>query len=160
MRIRRFKETDADAVSALIIQTMRTINTRDYPAEVMEDLITREQPDDILKKAQNTHFYVAEEDGRIIGCGAIGPFEDKENESSMYSVFTHCAFQGRGVGKAIMEALEHDPYFLGSDRTEIAASITGMEFYRKLGYTFTPGGEILDENSLYHMEKTHIRESE
>ena len=36
MHIRRFQESDAPEVSALIVRTLRVSNTRDYPPEQME----------------------------------------------------------------------------------------------------------------------------
>ena len=73
MNIRRFASGDAQAVSDVIITTLRISNTRDYPPDMMEELILHMQPEDILQRASWTHFYVAEDKGRIVGCGAIGP---------------------------------------------------------------------------------------
>ena len=139
MQIRRVGITDAPAISALIIKTMRISNTRDYSREDMEALILHQQPADILKKASWTHFYVAEEDGCIIGCGAIGPSEDMKDECRLFSIFVLPEWQGRGVGRAIVEALELDEFALRATRIEISASITGLEFYRKLGYDHKDG---------------------
>ena len=38
MDIRRLKEEDAKAVAELIVKTIRISNTKDYPAELMEEL--------------------------------------------------------------------------------------------------------------------------
>ena len=54
--IRRFTEEDAKAVSALIIRTIRISNVRDYPAELMEELVKTETPDHVLQRASWTHF--------------------------------------------------------------------------------------------------------
>ena len=74
MNIRRFKEEEAKEVSDLIRNTIRISNTKDYPLELMELLIETETPEHVLERASWTHFYVAEDEGRIVGCGAIGPF--------------------------------------------------------------------------------------
>ena len=73
MIIRRFREEDAQAVSELIITTIRISNTADYPADLMEELVKTQTPEHVLQRASWTHFYVAEEADRIVGCGAIGP---------------------------------------------------------------------------------------
>ena len=39
MTIRRLKDEDAQAVSELIIATIRISNVRDYPAKLMEEVI-------------------------------------------------------------------------------------------------------------------------
>ena len=153
MHIRRFQESDAPEVSALIVRTLRVSNTRDYPPEQMEALVKRMQPDDILGRASWTHFYVAVEGDAIIGCGAIGPYWDRTDESSLFTIFVLPEWQGRGVGRRIVETLEADEYALRARRIEIPASITGLEFYRRLGYTFKNGNEKVDEEGLYRLEK-------
>ena len=47
MEIERFRDEDAEEVSALIVHTLRTVNIRDYSGEYIEDLVRRMQPDDI-----------------------------------------------------------------------------------------------------------------
>ena len=58
MDIRRFQTNDAKEVSALIIKTLRISNTKDYPAELMEELVKYQQPENIIERAGWTHFYV------------------------------------------------------------------------------------------------------
>ena len=153
MIVRRLKEQDAPAVSELIITTIRISNVRDYPADLMEELIKTQTPEHVLERASWTHFYVAEEAGRIVGCGAIGPYWGKEDESSLFSIFVHPDYQGKGIGRAIVEALEQDEFALRAKRIEIPASITGLPFYRKMGYSFKDGKETVDEERLYRLEK-------
>ena len=153
MRIRRFTEQDAPAVSDLIVTTLRVSNTKDYPPDMMEELVLHMQPVDILQRASRAHFYVAEEEGRIIGCGAIGAYWGKENESILLTIFVLPECQGRGVGRKIVETLERDEYALRAKRIEIPASITGLPFYRKMGYDFKNGCAELDEEGVYRLEK-------
>ena len=77
MIIRRFLQTDSKEVSDLIIKTLREVNIKDYPKEYIENEVQRLQPNKILKRAEWTHFYVACDENKLVGCGAIGPYWDK-----------------------------------------------------------------------------------
>lgn len=65
MEIRRFKDEDAQAVSEVIRTTIRISNTKDYPAELMDELIASETPEAVLGRASWTHFYVALDEQRV-----------------------------------------------------------------------------------------------
>ena len=153
MNIRPFEERDAAAVSALIRNTIRVSNAKDYPAELLDALIGTETPEHVLERASWTHFYVAEEQGEIIGCGAIGPYWGKTDESSLFTIFVSPAFQGKGVGRAIVGTLERDEYFLRAKRIEIPASVTGVPFYLRMGYHYKNGVSEPDQEHLVRMEK-------
>ena len=153
MIIRRFCEADSEQVSAMIIQTLKTSNSKDYSAETISALEKKMQPSGVLERASWTHFYVAEEGGDIIGCGAIGPYWGSETESSLFNIFVLPEYQGKGVGRKIIETLERDEFFLRAKRVEVPASITGVGFYRKLGYEYKNGIDRPDEERLYRLEK-------
>lgn len=153
MNIRRFCEDDAEKVSAMVIHTLQVSNSKDYSAEEIDAMISRFQPVCVLERASWTHFYVAEEGESIIGCGAIGPYWGSETESSLFNIFVLPECQGKGIGRKIIEMLEQDEYFLRAERVEVPASITGVGFYRKLGYDYKNGIDRPDEERLYRLEK-------
>ena len=153
MRVRRFEKTDAEEVSALIVTTLRTTNIKDYSAEYSENDVNALQPNNILERAGWVHFYVVCDDEKIVGCGAIGPYWGKENESSLFTIFVLPEYQGKGIGRTIIETLEQDEYFLRAKRVEIPASITGTPFYRKMGYDYKNGITTPDEEGLLRLEK-------
>jgi len=153
MKIRRFEEKDAKKVSELIIDTLRKTNIKDYSADSIENHVNNFQPENVLKRASWTHFYVAQEKGNIIGCGAIAPYWDKIDESSLFTIFILPEYQGKGIGRKIIETLEKDEYFLRAKRIEIPASITAVQFYKKMGYDYKNGVVEPDEEKLVRMEK-------
>ena len=157
MNIRQFEHSDAPAVSELIRNTIKISNTKDYPKELMDALINVETPEHVLERASWTHFYVVEDQEKIIGCGAIGPYWGKEDESSLFTIFVSPEYQGKGVGRAIIDTLEKDEYFLRAKRIEIPASITGVPFYLKMGYHFKNGISEPDDEHLIRMEKIQQR---
>ena len=153
MIVRRFEESDAGAVAQLIRTTIEVSNKKDYPAELMDELIRVETPEHVLGRAGWTHMYVVQDGEKIIGCGAIGPYWGKEDENSLFTIFVLPEYQGKGIGRKIMETLEQDEYFLRARRIEIPASITGVPFYLRMGYHFKDGISEPDEEHLIRMEK-------
>ena len=153
MIIRRFEESDAEKVSQLIRTTIEISNKKDYPEEVMDEFIKTETPEHVLGRSGWTHMYVVLDGEEIIGCGAIGPFWGKENESSLFTIFVLPEYQGKGIGQKIVETLEQDEYFLRAKRIEIPASVTGAPFYLRMGYHFKNGISEPDEEHLIRMEK-------
>ena len=151
--IRRLEDKDAEAVSELIRKTISISNRKDYPEELIDQLIASESPEHVLERASWTHFYVAESEGSIIGCGAIGPYWGKEDESSLFTIFVNPDYQGKGIGKLIVGTLEKDEFFSRAKRVEIPASVTGIPFYLKMGYDYKNGITEPDEEHIVRMEK-------
>lgn len=151
--IRRFQASDADEVSELIVKTLRTTNIKDYSVEYIENDVKMFTPDGVIERAGWTHFYVISDEESIVGCGAIGPYWGKEDESSLFNIFVLPEYQGKGVGRKIIETLEKDEYYLRAKRVEIPASITACEFYEKMGYTYKNGIDVVDEEQLFRLEK-------
>ena len=91
--------------------------------------------------------------GSLCNCGAIGSYWGKEDESSLFNIFVLPEYQGKGVGRKIIETLEQDEFFTRAKRIEIPASITACEFYKKMGYTYKNGMDMIDDEGLLHLEK-------
>lgn len=153
MLIRRFEQSDAEEVSELISTTMMISNIKDYSKETMDTVVSRQKPENILERAGWTHFYVVVDDKRIIGCGAIGSFWGKEDESSLFSIFVLPEYQGKGIGRKIIETLEQDEYFSRAKRIEIPSSVTAVNFYKKMGYNYKNGISEPDEEQVVRLEK-------
>ncbi len=153
MNIRMFRNEDAEEVSALITRTLREVNSRDYSPAYIEADVAALSADELRKRAAWTHFYVVEGDERIIGCGAIGPYWGKQDESSLFNIFVLPEYHGRGIGRVIIETLEKDEFFRRAKRIEIPASITATPFYRHMGYDYKNGVTEPDEEQLLRLEK-------
>ena len=151
--VRRFHNSDANEVSELIIKTLRTTNIKDYSAEHIENHAKMFTPSGVIERAGWTHFYVVCDNDSIIGCGSIAPYCEKEDESCLFTIFVLPEYQGIGVGRRIIEILEADEYYLRAKRIEVPASITACDFYKKLGYTYKNGIDVVDEQQIFHLEK-------
>lgn len=153
MIIRRFKNEDSVELAEVIAKTLRTTNINDYSPEYIENDISFLTAEKLIERSAWTHFYVVCDDEKIIGCGAIGSYWGKEDESSLFTIFVLPEYQGRGIGRKIIETLEQDEYFFRAKRIEIPSSITAVEFYRKMGYDYKNGIKVLDDEQIYRLEK-------
>lgn len=98
-------------------------------------------------------MYVACDELRIVGCGTIAEYWGSQTESILLTVFVLPEYQGKGIGKQIIKTLEQDEYFLRAKRIEVPASITAVEFYRKMGYEYKNGIAEIDEKQVCRLEK-------
>ena len=150
--IRRFEARDAAAVRNIIHRGLREVNGRDYPAAVIEEYCRAFTLEKILKQAETAHTYVALSEGEMCGTGTIAPFWGSETESILLTIYVLPEKIGRGIGSAIVRALEADAYFLRAKRIEIPSSITAVAFYRKMGYQVKDSAAP-DEEGLIRMQK-------
>jgi len=129
MIIRQFRESDAREVSELIVHCLKEINAKYYTDDVIEKLIEVHSPEEIVKRSKNQLVLVADQYDDIIGTATV-----KFSSNYFGSVFVHPDFQGRGIGKRLMENLEDLIAQNGRNMVEIHASLNAVEFYEKIGY--------------------------
>ena len=56
-------------------------------------------------------MYVVCDNSRIVGCGAIAGYWGSLTESILLTIFVLPDYQGKGIGRRIIETLEQDEYF-------------------------------------------------
>ncbi len=150
--IREFKKEDAIEVSKLIKRSLWEVNIKDYPKEYMEEFEKIMTPEEILKRADETHYYVYEEDNKIVGIGGIGPSKRDEKYMEIMTVFIIPEYMNKGIGRKIINKLEEDEFFLNSEKVIVSSSLTAVGFYKKMGYVFINNKEEPTEDG-YMMEK-------
>ena len=65
MKVRRFKEEDAQEVRNLIVRNFLEVNSKDYGISAMEKLAKAYNAEKVLNVASYAHMYVFEFDGKI-----------------------------------------------------------------------------------------------
>ena len=157
IKTRRFIKGDEKEISKIIIKDIYHENIKDYPKKIIDILAKRMTPEFVLKRAEVFHGYVATDNDKIVGIGMIGPYWDSPIESSLFTIFIDPEYLNKGIGKTIIKALEEDEYYKRADRVEVPASITGLGFYRHMGYGFKRTdkvlGNIVDDEGEYRLEK-------
>ncbi|MBQ2922404.1 MAG: GNAT family N-acetyltransferase [Tyzzerella sp.] len=153
MEIRLFKIEDAIETAQVIAETLRVSNSQDYSSEYIEANIASHSAEVLIARANEGHMYVVCDNSRIVGCGAIAGYWGSLTESILLTIFVLPDYQGKGIGRRIIETLEQDEYFLRAKRVEIPASITAVEFYKKMGYDYKNGIAEIDDEQVYRLEK-------
>lgn len=153
MQIRLFKLEDAAETAQVIATTLRVSNSKDYPEEYIEFNITSHSADELIKALAERHMYVACEGDRIVGTGGIAGYWGSLTESILLTIFVLPEYQRKGIGRKIIETLEKDEYFLRARRIEIPASLTAVDFYRKMGYDYKNGISEPEDGLMYRLEK-------
>lgn len=151
--LRKFRKGDESAVSKVICTTLAVSNRKDYPPDFIEENIKSHSPQIIASRAAESHFYVALDGRKIIGCGGITGYWGSDTESYLLSVFVLPEYQGRGIGRRIIEALEADEYFRRAWRTEVGSSLTAVDFYLRMGYKYKNNITAPDEYGVVRLEK-------
>lgn len=153
MNIRLITDKDYKSVADMIARSVSSPNfARFYPKKCIDGVIQSLNEEGIRKRASWTHFYVIEEDDKIVACGAIGPYWDSLTESSLFSIFVDEDWQGMGYGRKIIETLEKDEYFTRAKRIEVPAAMSAIPFYRKMGYEHK-NGELTYADEHFCLEK-------
>ena len=153
MEIRRFTEADAEAAAEVVAVTTEISNSRDYPPEYIEHLKQTHNAEVLKQRAAEGHMYVICDGEKIVGTGTIAPFWGSETESILLTIFILPEYQGRGLGRKLIETLEQDEYAKRACRIEIPASLTAVHFYRHLGYDYKNGIAEPEDGLMYRLEK-------
>lgn len=153
VEIRLFSDSDAEEVAALVARNFKEINIKDYGESAINKLLKTHDASWVRQVAGHAHMYLFCRDGKIVGCGSISGYWDSMDESILLTIFVLPEYHGMGIGRTIIKTLEEDELFLKSRRIEIPASVTAVEFYRKLGYDYKNGEKKTDGEGHYRLEK-------
>jgi GNAT superfamily N-acetyltransferase len=141
VEIRRAKAGDAEAVYEIVLRALRETNARDYPASVIDRLVLT-LPEGVASKLEEWHAFVAVVDGRIVGTGSL-------SGKTVRAVFVHPAYQGRGIGTKLMDAVENAANVQSVNTLSVQSSITAQSFYAKRSF------KVIRE-AFYREERTII----
>ncbi|HLW67507.1 MAG TPA: GNAT family N-acetyltransferase [Gemmataceae bacterium] len=127
--LRAYRLNDAPALLALVRDTIRRVNSRDYSP----DQIRAWASDDIDAQVWAGRFAgrfvaVAEEAGRPVG------FADLEPNGHIDRFFVSADHQRRGVGRLLLSAVVAEVQRLGIARLFTEASITARPFFESQGF--------------------------
>ncbi len=94
------------------------------------------------RDAEALHLLAEDEQGRPIGTGRLLP------DGHIGRMAVLAAWRGRGVGTALLRRLMDLGVAQGHRRLVLAAQLTAIPFYQRLG--FEPVGEVFEDAGISH----------
>jgi GNAT superfamily N-acetyltransferase len=141
VHLRRYRDTDAQAVGRLIADTFRKYNLASLPAEDRDLMLGpfrhARSPDEahqaaIARAIQSETVFVAEGNGEIIGVL-------RGRRTRLGSLFVRGDHHRRGIGRTLVARFEEECARQGGTAIKVAATLYAVPFYLAMGYQRTTG---------------------
>jgi putative acetyltransferase len=120
---------DQDAVWQVRTASIRSLCKSHYGEKVAEAWAKVAPPDNFADVICGHDFFVAECEGAVVGFGFMN-----RQTAELEAVFVAPEFARRGVGTALVVALEETARQAGLARLNLSASRNAVSFYTALGY--------------------------
>lgn len=150
--IRRAVRADVPTLNKIVVAAAQQLNAQDYTQAQIDSVIKYVYGVDTQLVEDGTYF-VAEADGRILGCGGwskrktlyggdqakSAPGEDTllnplSDAAKIRAFFVLPQYSRRGIGRALMGASEMAARQAGFKRLELLATLTGEPLYASVGF--------------------------
>ncbi|MGF6318506.1 GNAT family N-acetyltransferase [Pseudomonas frederiksbergensis] len=126
-QIRTATPEDAPAISRVIVQSLRSSNAQDYPAEVITQIEKNFSTEVILSLLTQRQVFVATIDRRVVATASL-------DRDVVRSVFVDPQHQGNGIGGQLMAMIRTVAIDKEIEVLHVPSSITAEGFYFKLGF--------------------------
>ncbi len=129
INIRKYKESDAPALWTIFYHTIRNVNIHDYSKAQVEAWAPDEFVPEIWQQKMNFILpFVAEIESDIVG------YADLQENGLIDHFFCHYKYQGKGIGRSLMEHVINIGQLMGISKLYSEVSITARPFYEKFGF--------------------------
>jgi len=125
--LRGFRAEDLAEVRRLVIRTIDAKYVRVYPPRAVDYFKQFHSEEHVMADAEQGLTVVVELDGRIVATGTVVG-------NNIRRVFVLPEYQGRGLGRLVMERLERHARAEGVETVELDVSLVSERFYDRLGY--------------------------
>lgn len=129
MEIRRATQEDLPEVAAVHQASILDLCAAHYSAVELPQWTNALRPDRYAELLMGREFYVAEENGHILGFGVLDLKESLINATYVSPKAVH-----RGVGRRLVEAMEAAASQAGVGRLQLNSTLNAVPFYERLGY--------------------------
>jgi putative acetyltransferase len=153
MAIRRARDDDCAAIARLRRQTIRQVNARDYPGDVIRAWAAKETARTLRASAARCKRWVALDRGRIVG------FCEHSLDGELSRIYVHKSFLGKGIGSRLLETAEASLRKLGCRQVRLESTVSARDFYAARGYRLVRKAAYGNDPKapIYRMLKTLAR---
>ena len=128
MAIRRARDEDCAAIARLRRQTIRHVNARDYPQDVIRRWSAKENARTLRAGAADCKRWVALDRDKIVG------FCEHDFDGVLSRIYVHKDYLGKGIGSRLLEVAEASLRKQGRTEIRLESTITAKGFYAAKGY--------------------------
>jgi putative acetyltransferase len=144
LTIRKARQEDKEAIWRVHGKAIRETCASHYPPEVIQIWAEGLRPEKYEKAIESYEFFVAEEDGVIIGFGELG-----QTVGEIQGLYVSPDVKARGVGWKLLSTLEERARAYGLESLRLTSSLNAVSFYERAGFkaveeltqTLAPGVE-------------------
>lgn len=150
--IRKMKKKDIYQVQDVAWRTWHATYKDIIPLQIQDNFLKAAYSHKMMKsRLKNTHIFVSEVGGKVIGFANYSPVSD-EGRLELAALYLYPDYQGNGVGSALLNAgIEQ---LKGVKEVTLSVeknNVIGTTFYEAKGFEVT---EELDDDFEGHMLKT------
>jgi putative acetyltransferase len=150
IRVRLARDEDCAAIARLRRQTIRHVNARDYPEDVIRRWVAKENARTLRASSAACRRWVALDRSRIVG------FCEHSFDGMLSRIYVHKDRLGAGIGSRLLAVAEASLKKLGCKRITLDSTVTAKGFYAAKGYRIVKK-DTYGENErepVYKMLKT------
>lgn len=132
--IRKARQEDKEAIWRVHGRAVRETCVSHYSQEVVQIWAGRLRPEKYGEAIDGNEFFVAEEDGVVVGFGELGPAAGE-----IQGLYVSPDVAGRGVGRKLLRTLEERARACGLESLRLTASLNAVSFYERAGFEAVGG---------------------
>lgn len=139
LTIRRARQEDCQAIVRVHSAAVAGISTTLYTPEEIQSWSIPKKPESYEESIRIKEFFVAEEDGIIVGFGVLN-----QESAEVEAVYVSPEAGRRGVGLELLRKLDERARSIGLGVLRLSASLNAVPFYKRAGY-------VAQEQSKYRL---------
>ena len=129
LNIRPARQNDCQSIMSVHVDAVRGIQTALYTTEEIQAWAAPKKPESYEESIRSKEFFVAEEDGEIVGFGILN-----QGTTEVEAVYVSPRAGRRGIGLSLLLKLEERARALGLEALRLNASLNAVPFYKRAGY--------------------------